>query len=223
MKAKLSTLLLAAGAAIVTPAAVMAAPVTFNFGGNGGLASSYSFTSGGLTVNAIAGTYNGSTYDETADPNPRIGQYVGGLGVTNRSGDQHTVDNSGLIDYIRFTFSSSVQVKSIQLDCVGCDFQSTDADASYKLGAGTSGTWTSITYPGGAVNGFFQYDLNLTDADPVFRFGASRTATGSPDSFKVYAITVDTVTRVPEPPVTALLGAILLAFALRHRSLQPRD
>jgi hypothetical protein len=44
-----------------------------------------------------------------------LGQYLntnGGLGVTNSSGDSHTVDNVGNADFVAFEFSAAVHVAS---------------------------------------------------------------------------------------------------------------
>src|SRR6185503_7537677 len=81
---------------------------TFSFAGGAGDGSgtntlNFSSVPAGINVAVTGWTYNGSTYSQVS-----VGQYSGGLGVKNSSGDSHTVDNDGNVDFLRFAFSTSV-------------------------------------------------------------------------------------------------------------------
>lgn len=192
-------------AAFASLATVRAVPVTFNFDGSGGLAPSYVFNSGGVSVTVTAASWDGSLWRSAS-----VGQYSGGLGVTNSSGSdggspQHAVDNNGWKDYLILQFSGVVDVGSVALGWV-----SGDSDFTYRIG----GSLTSVrsTVGGTSVNGgssSASYSINAGNTADTF-FSLAANPGGSNDYFKLNAVTVDTTTRVPDHGSTVVLLGVAL-------------
>ncbi|MBP8308749.1 MAG: PEP-CTERM sorting domain-containing protein, partial [Burkholderiaceae bacterium] len=203
----------------------IAATLTFNLGGSGGLDNSapsqFTFIQGGVTLRATPdySTDNGSTLVENGTGQPYIAQWSPGLGVydycesrrcNDEDDDQHTVDNAprpGMRsdradDFIKFSFGGEqVRVMSIKLGCLGCDLGRTaDWDISYRVG---DGDWANRnnTGVGGAArdnNGNATY---LFTSSPYLLASSDIFRVGAKfgddnDSFKILAITVET-----QPPV----------------------
>jgi hypothetical protein len=146
---------------------------------NGGTYNSMSFIDSGVTAVARAGYYNASanTYTENSGSGyPKLGWWSGnGIGVYAASGDDHTVDNKGVFDYVHFSFSEEVAVQSVTISCLSCDL-SPGADAAYLAGL-LGGSWTEVSGPSGNLPGTFTFNLNLTEYGTDFRFGASQVIT----------------------------------------------
>jgi hypothetical protein len=206
----------------------LAATLTFNLGGSGGLdnnsPSQFTFTQGGVTLTATPGytTNGGSTLVENGSGQPYIAQWSPGLGVydycRNSScdgsrDDQHTVDNAprpnsqndSAEDFIKFSFGGvQVRVTSIKLGCLGCDLSSDDWDISYRVG---SGAWASRSNSGapadnqGNATYLFTSSPYLLGTSDIFRVGAK--FGDDNDSFKILAISVET-----QPPVVITTASV---------------
>jgi hypothetical protein len=96
---------------------------TFNLTGNGGLANSYSFSEDGidLTITPAAITLGPTIPDDTVATQGQIGQYSGGLGISQPGSDSHQVDGYGVDELLVFAFSETVQFISAKFTYVGSD------------------------------------------------------------------------------------------------------
>jgi hypothetical protein len=160
-----------------------------------------------------------------------LGQYLntnGGLGVTNASGDSHSVDNVGNADFVAFEFSTPVHVASYHLSifddadstwyvgnlAAGFDFTGKTLAQVNALGLTMgSNTWSSggdpsplETIPGSVVGNYLLLAASLTPSD-------------KDDLFKIRTITATQTTAdpVPEPSTLLLVGSGLLALVLVAR------
>jgi hypothetical protein len=227
------SLIAATIAAALASGSAAAAVIDFNFGGNGGLSNQHSFTSGSLNVTAKAGVHLGGGLFDESGIFPRLGQYEQGLGVTGYPLDlNHSADNLGGDEYVRFAFDQAVQVQTVTVAyqyraglCVpffGCVTPSVgDADASYLVGGTPNGTWQSASVnPSHRSSGWYEYTFALADLamDEEFRFGARLGQTD--DSFKILgmSVLVNDPAQVPMPAPLMLLGAGLLALGASRRS-----
>lgn len=225
------------------PAASAFAATTISFtGGSSALDGTdgniRAFSSGGITVQASAFSYNVNTLEQAY-----LGWYSSGLGVTNKgegdgsTSNSHTLDNVGRSDFIALVFSTAVNISSARLTpfLVSSDPRDNDAFVSYTslAGAYTSPNPTALAL-NNAVFGTLQtsgynvtgnntspYDTSLNSAGKfgnVWVIGAARPNPDSnDDGFKLSAITVTTA--VPEPATWAmmLVGFGLIGAALRRR------
>jgi hypothetical protein len=197
-----------------TAAPLLAVPFNFNFGGSGGTASSYAFTSGALNVTVTASAWDGSAWRSAS-----VGRYSAGLGVTNSSGSdngspQHATDANGWNDYLIFHFSASVDVSSVLLGWV-------NNDSDFRYWIGNTLTDVRTTTGGIAVSGGSSpnwYSINGGNLVGTY-FSIAANPSQSNDYFKVKKVYGDYTTSVPDDSGTfALLGiGIVGVTALRRR------
>ena len=194
-------LLAAVFALVLSSAAAQAAVVNFDFTGNGGLATSYTFTDGGsgVSVTATAASFsNGGTV--TTNPNYRVGQYSGGLGMTRDYRDSHQVDGSYGNDLIVFDFNTDVTLQSVSFTHVDSNdhfsffFDQGDNgsldDINFNVDIPNSGTYAFFGTWTGDLFGIGAHDPNLLD--------------WSRDDFKISGMSVSVV---PLPAALPLYGA----------------
>lgn len=130
---------------------------TWNFnhgaGGNGSYPSSDRryVSSNGLGV-TISGWYGDDTGSGTlSNANSSLRHWGGGLGI-DRSGDNHTVDNSGADELIAFVFDKAVSLSSVRFGWYENDSDATilyqqNASAGFAgLGGSSIGSLTSNGY-----------------------------------------------------------------------------
>jgi len=211
--------------AIVTLAVMgtaAAATLNFNFTNPG------PWTSGGVGVTVSSYSLSQSTnLFSTAS----LGQYSGGLGVTNASDDswpanQHAVDNAdGRTDFILMRFSTPVDPLALKINQYN-----NDSDLDYWTGnipASLAGLSLSDLsgYSFGSNNGSGSRIISLTSGVVNALLIAADINGACDDFFKVAGLSVDYRTpppgQVPEPATYATLGGALLglgmAMAKRHR------
>ncbi len=172
--------------------------VTFNFGGNGGLAHSYEFSSGGIDLTVTAGRFKN---DGSIIHVGKVGQYAWGLGASTRHYDSHQVDGNKGNDILIFEFDQKVTLKKVAFSYVdGNDrfrfFHDTDHDGDL------TDFGSSIDIPYGNV-----YVFNSVWNGDLFGIGAK----GKYDNFKVEGFHV---TPVPLPAALPLLAGALGLFGL---------
>lgn len=228
---------LAAFAALSLASPAAAVTVDFTSGTNSSTNGSpdgntRAFSNGGISVTASAWSLNGSTLQ-----NGWLGQYTGGLGVTNQNEDgssnSHTTDNSGYKDFIILVFNQAVNIQSAKLNPYSVA-GSTDNDAwiSYGtlIGAFNSTALTDLMTRDYNVPGSGSpYNVSLNSAGQVgnvwligaWNSGAPNRGTidTNIDGFKLASIIV---TAVPEPSTWAMMllgfGAIGLATRRSRRN-----
>ncbi len=135
-------------------------PETFTLDGSGGAGTVGNirlFTAGTVSVKASAfsrdssGTWAGA----------RLGQYTGGLGVTDTgedgSGNSHTVDNLDRVNYVLFEFSTMVTVDKVRLGYVV-----DDSDISVWIGSTSDPFNNHITLSDAILSGFGTVEENTT-------------------------------------------------------------
>lgn len=237
-------------------AATMAVPASaevFDFTTSNGSADTgavgnvRTFTVNGLSVQASAYSFNGSTV-ETA----YLGRYDKGLGVTNSisynswngyttTDDSHTIDNSGKIDFVLLVFNQSVNVSGGVLTPFKVG-NTTDNDAWIGWGNLAGAFDTTAPLNGPAVNSPIFNTLisssngknvsgGTTAANPDyftnFNTGAtsanvwmvSAARDGSIDGFKLSSITATATAAVPEPATWAMMisGFGMVGYSMRRR------
>lgn len=219
----------AALAALALAGSIQAA--TFNLGSGNGTQNALnsnnfgnSYTFGPVsTVSVTASSFsnNGSGFVAA-----NVGQYSGGLGVSNTTeglnpgSPNHAVDNyPGNVDYLRFTFTSSVTLTKVAFG-----WYQTDDDFKYWIG--TNLTTASLLSGGTSVNGTGAGSTGYG----ISGSGNTLWIAAQPDTnawgfsyFKVNTLTFttgsDTTVSTPDAGSTvALLGLALagLAFAKRR-------
>jgi MYXO-CTERM domain-containing protein len=202
-------------------------------GGTGTIGNSRSFTTDGVTVRATAWSFTKGSADIAFEA-ARLGQWSGGLGVTNVQEDGsspfHQVDNESHNDWILFVFDELVDVGSVRVQPYGGTF---DRDVSYWVGTIDPGanldglTYSSLSGLGFGAETVVNNSSGTTAIDVVINapatgvnamlFGARRgVATGlGVDAFKVQSVCA--VTAIPEP-TSAVLGLLGVgALCLRRR------
>lgn len=191
--------------------ATSASAITFNFAsGNSPLTASKSYTVDGLTVTVTAHSWTGSAWDANA----KVGQYNGGgLGVTNSGNDgSHTVDSSGWIDYLKFSFAPV----PADVNSVSIGYESNNADSDFRYWLNNTGALSSTG--GTAVNGNGPGSYNLAlGSNTEWNYliiAADRDNSGYKNNeFKISGLTVTTTPRVPNNTVPDA-GSTLAMFVL---------
>ncbi|WP_415236527.1 VPLPA-CTERM sorting domain-containing protein [Sneathiella sp.] len=191
---------------------------TFDFSGNGGLASSYSFTNDGVTVTTTPGVFSdaGTVYSQG-----RIGQYSTGLGISSYRGDSHQVDGNYRNDFVNFSFDQNVTIKSVSFSYVDRDDEFT-----FLFDLGPNGVLDAINYSVDIPsNGTYIFQGIWTGS--LFGIGAfdddtsRRWQRSNMDDFKISGMVVDPViSTVPLPAALPLYGAgiaILGFFGWRRK------
>ena len=198
--------ILAAMTALLLSTTAATAATSFNFSGNGGLASSYSFTEDGITVDVTPAVFsNGNT--PTITDQGWVGQYNGGLGITNSIFDgDHQVDGFGNNDLAIFKFSENVTLQSVTFSFVG-----PNDDFAFFFDNGPDGDLDLINddvdIPGLGVG---TYVFNSTWTGMLFGIGAK----GGNDEFKIKGMMVERVSVIPLPAALPLYGAGLAVLGL---------
>jgi hypothetical protein len=178
----------------------------FYLGGEGGLQSSYSFNVGGIGLTVTAGTFDPSgVYEGVSGVN--VGQYGGGLGVTNSvSGDSHLLDGYGSNDILIFTFDRDVRIVSLDFSYNDDDVGGEDQFRFFHEDGGvleSAGAASMIDIPGGDF--YASYVFSAEEFGHLFGVGAVHHG----DEFLVKKISVYTVV-----PLPATLLLMLSAFGL---------
>ncbi len=183
----------AVGIVLMVLSTSIAHAVTFNFGGYGGLADSYDFSSSGINLTVTAGRFKS---DGTIIDEGRVGQYAWGLGATTRWHDSHQVDGYKGNDILIFSFDQKVTLEKVAFSYVdGNDrfrfFHDTDHDGEL------TDFGTSIDIPYGNV-----YVFNSVWDGKLFGIGAK----GKYDNFKIEGFHV---TPIPLPAALPLFAGAL--------------
>ena len=222
-----ATVVATAGLMGAAPAA-QAATVTFDLGCGGAVAcdsanparwtdlpGALTLTSGGLT-----GTFSAKAFAKVNTISPMgnemitgatvrdgtLGRYQGGAGVFSSAKDSHTLDGSGMIEFIQFSFSSAVALTGLSFGYYDTDLQK---------------DWFQVisdtTLDGSIGNGdVYGQETKIAGANPATgldyfgdTFGVM--APLAYDSYKLSSVTVD---YTPPAAVPLPAGGLLLASAL---------
>lgn len=180
------------------------------------------WTSGGVSVTVSAYSLNQSTNVFSAST---LGQYSGGLGVTNSADDsnpanQHAVDNAdGYTDFILMQFSKPVDPLSVKINQYN-----SDSDMDYWTGnipaslAGLNLSNLSGFNFGSNNSSSGSRTITLTSG-VVSALLVSADLSGTNDFFKLAGLTVDYTippppSQIPEPSTYATMGGALLGIGL---------
>ncbi len=195
-----------------------ASAATFSFGGGAGdgvgtNTMNFSSTPVGTTVSVTAWTTsNQSTFSQVS-----VGQYSGGLGVKNSSGDAHTVDNSGNIDMLLFAFSGPVTLTNLSIGYV-----SGDSDFKYWVG-NTNNVATLFGSSGTVVNGGSNPASYGISGGGNYLLVSAKPGDWN-DSFKLSGLTFTTNSNIPGTPdagsTLAIFGLALAGLAAAKRRFQ---
>lgn len=231
--------ILAAAFATATPASAAVITFTGSSASDGTDGNVRTFSANGISVQATAWSYSGSTLEKAF-----LGAFSSGLGVTNStegegSSNSHAVDNYLRNDFILLVFNQAVNISSAKLTPYSQNGEALDNDVSVSF-ATASGLFASpapattaiatsnavfaalngnIRNVSGNLGSGFQTDLGTgSSAGNVWLIGAARTNPDRMlDGFKLSAITVNSA--VPEPGTWAmmLVGFGAIGFSMRRR------
>lgn len=168
-----------------------------------------------------------------------LGAYPAGYGVKNNSGDHHSVDNYGPVDFILLRFSHSVILDSGIFNAFGLNVGTPlDSDATFAVGSFfaplnvnpfNSGDSAASVAP--LFSGAFQSNVTTNSSAPraVNPGGLSGNlwlvaAGGSDANYDGFKLGQLTVSAVPEPATWAMMimGFGAVGFAMRNRKKQPK-
>jgi hypothetical protein len=217
---------------------VNATPITLNFtsgGGVGTIGNSLTYSNGGVTA-TVTSWSTPTAASSAAFSQAATGRWSSGLGVCNGSSagsettancidPQHTMDNSGRLDFILFQFSQAVSGISLGLTPFGSIH---DSDISYWSGNSASPvSLVGQTLAGLGGLGFGGQLDNLTSST------SARTANltsgsvnmllisanlANTDTFcdyiKVGSLAASTSSAVPEPATMGLMGLALAGLGV---------
>lgn len=191
--------------------------------GNGGLSKSHTIHSSGVDITATATAYDAAEKDTYS---AHVGQYSGGLGVTNSvyqkrnwrgqiktySNDgSHTVDGKGYDDTLWLNFSKEFNVHGALFTHVGKKFE------DVEIVDGNGGVLGRFGLSGVANhNGYAYLDLKGLD------YSGSKigfTAFGDYDSWKVKAVKGHAVP-TPSAAAAGLLGLAALTARRRRQATE---
>jgi hypothetical protein len=170
----------------------------------------------GTTSNSASFVSNAAT----AVTNAGVGQYSLGLGVSTGTetgtGNQHTVDNDGPLEFIEFTFSSAVTVTGMVLNDFALTPDAVDGDYTIAFGDVASNQLPNGTTYYNYNSGTTSFTTSLSSFFDVF--ATLRQDLGpdvNNDGFKIASLTfstntITTLTLVPLPQ-SAAMGLGLLA------------
>ena len=197
--------------------AAMAAPVQIDyfFGGSGGLADEYTFSSGGVDLTTTAGRFDKDWIIRTP-PTAQVGQYAEGLGVTSRWKDTSPlIDGQGYNDVVKLAFSDTVTLHS-------ATFASLETNDQFEIfldGTGDGvlsheGTKIDIGDTGGVAVYLFAQDWT----SDFFGIGAKQ----KNDEFFLQGLSVyydgPAALQTPLPPALPLfVGALVMAGVVFRR------
>lgn len=192
-----------------------ASAATFSLDSTSGAVSvpgGYQFTADGITLTVTAGVFNnaGVVTEGQNGAHPVI--YSGfGMGVSHNNDGQHTIDGSGLMEVVIFSFDKAVTVDWAQFGYFDSSddfefFADSDNDSALNwLFSDIDIPWTS----------WYALSSLWPTAGTVFGIGADY----YDDTFKLKTLIVTEVSEVPLPGALALFlsGAAGLGFAGRRR------
>jgi hypothetical protein len=180
-----------------------AVAVTFNFSGNGGLANFYSFSEDGIDLLVTPGAFvlGPTAAEDTVSTQGQVGQYNGGLGISQAGPDSHTVDGGGTNELLRLAFSETVRFVSAEFRYIESGSRFEFWHDSANDGALDGDYQFTVAIPGSLT-----YTLLDTYIGDLFGIGALK----HHDSFKLYSITVSPV---PLPAALPLFAGALGLFS----------
>jgi len=216
-------ILCAAIAAFASVASVQAVTInyTFNFSGSSALSSSKTFAStpGGISVDVTATAYWNNSWISAS-----VGQYTGGLGVTNSKENgtdpSHTMDSYNGVDYLIFKFTPNVDVNGVTIGYEGYD------DIDFRWWVNNTGTPSSTggtQVTNASVGNAYTFSPNTTDQWNYLILAADRDNTGNDyNGLKVKSLSISyTTSNTPGVPdsgsTVAMLGVGLLSLAVFKR------
>jgi hypothetical protein len=156
----------------------------------------------------------------TAVTNAGLGRYSNGLGVStgteSGTGNQHTVDNDGPLEFIEFTFSSAVQVTGMTVTNYSVGGDATDGDytiAFADVSGGVLPTGTTYYNYAAGTTSFTTSFSSFFDVFATLRQDLGPDAYN--DGFKIgsltFTTTTVTTTSIVPLPQSAVMGLGLLA------------
>lgn len=148
-----------------------------------------------------------------------LGQYSGGLGVTNSNNEHHRVDNGGYKDFVLFSFNQSVILDKVVLGSIS-------GDSDLQVWIGNSSTAAGLFVGSSEINnsgissGSRTADINAGDlVGQYILIGAKLSS--SDDAFKIKKLYFDKSSQSQSTPdsgaTAALLGLGLLGLAAARK------
>ncbi|HSM42509.1 MAG TPA: VPLPA-CTERM sorting domain-containing protein, partial [Afifellaceae bacterium] len=137
---------------------------------------------------------------DTVATQGQIGQYSGGLGISQNGSDNHQVDGYGIDELLVLAFSETVRI-------VSAEFRYVSSDDDFEF-------WHD-NEPNGSLNGDYVFTADIPGSlvyvfagnyvSSLFGIGATHYS----DDFKLYALTVSPV---PLPAALPLFAGAIGAF-----------